>query len=174
MDLIDGLGLGTVAVLRLFIVAEAGSLGGGMLSCLGGCGGYSDSRSLAACERLMLLLEVVLFQPKLSFLRSEDVDEGVVGSSGLDNWVGVLLFMDLPIFRARGPVNLGGLSFPFSPVLKSPLVVDRGIKLYSPLDFGSELDTNGDTVCLGRLDVAPDIVSPPLLASRAVEESART
>ncbi len=103
-------------MLKLFIVAEAGSLGGGILSCFGGCGGYSDSRSFAACERLMLFFEVVLFQPKLSFLRSEEVDEGVAGSSGLDTWVGVLLFKGLLTFWARGPVNLGGLSVPFSPV----------------------------------------------------------
>jgi len=157
----EGLGLGTVAVLKLFIVAEAGNLGGGMLSCFGGCGGYSESRSFAACERLMLFFEVVLFQPKLSFLRSEEVDEGVVGSSGLDNWVGVLLFKGFPNFWARGPVNLCGLSFPFSTALKSPLVVDRGIYVYSPLDFGRELDTKGDTACLGRLDAVTGIVSPP-------------
>jgi hypothetical protein len=172
--LIDGLGLGTVAVLKLFIVAEAGSLGGGMLSCFGGCGGYSESRSFAACERLMLFFEVVLFHPKLSFLRREEVEEGVVGSSGLDNWVGELLFKGFTTFWARGPVNLGGLSLPFSTALNSPLVVDRGMKAYSPLDFGSELDTKGDTACLGLLDAVTGIVNLPLLTSRVVDESVRT
>jgi hypothetical protein len=45
----------------------------------------------------MLLFEVVLFHPRLSFLRS-DVDEGVAGSSGLDSCVGVLLFGAFPTF----------------------------------------------------------------------------
>lgn len=63
-----------------------------MSLCFGGCGGYSDSLSLAACDILMLLLEVVLFQPILNFLRNDEVeDEGVEGSSGLD-CVGVFRF----------------------------------------------------------------------------------
>ena len=44
----------------------------------------------------------------LSFLRNDEVDEGVVGSSGLETCVGVLLFCAFEVFRARGPVNRGG------------------------------------------------------------------
>ncbi len=45
--------------------------------------------------------------------------------------------------------------------------------MYSPLDFGRELETKGDTACLARLDTAPGIMSPPLSISIIVEESAR-
>ncbi len=54
------------------------------------------------------------------------------------------------------------------------MVVDRGIKVYSPLDFGSELDRKGDTACLCRFDAVTGIVRPPLLISRIVDDSART
>lgn len=81
-----------------------------MLSCFGGCGGYSEPRSLAACDKLLWLFDVLLFHPRLSFLRSDDPDEGVVGSSGLDSsvWVSVLTGA-LASFGALGPVSLGGL-----------------------------------------------------------------
>jgi hypothetical protein len=88
MDLFDGTGLGP---LILLIVAEAGSLGGGILSCLGGCGAVSLFLSFVPCERLILLFEAFLFHPRLNFLLNEVPDDGVPGSSGLDA-VGVDIF----------------------------------------------------------------------------------
>ena len=125
MDFTEGLGLGTV---KLFIVADAGNFGGGMLSCFGGCGAYSESRSLAAWEILRLFFEAFLFQLRLSFRRNEDVEDGVVGSSGLEISVGVSIFCGFPNFCARGPVSRAGrLSSEVSIVVKSPLVLDLGI-----------------------------------------------
>jgi hypothetical protein len=77
----EGLGLLPV-VLRLLTVADTGSLGGGMLSCLGGCGGYSASRSLVAFDTPpcwdKLAFDVLLFHPRLNFLLSEvPFDDGV-------------------------------------------------------------------------------------------------
>ena len=109
VDLTLGLGLGTLWLLEVLIVADAGRRGGGMLSCFGGCGGYSDSLSLAACDALMLLFEVLLFQPRLSFRRREVPEDGVEGSSVLDALVGVSFFTGFANFWARGPVNLAGL-----------------------------------------------------------------
>jgi hypothetical protein len=40
----------------------------------------------------MLLLDVLRFQPRLSFRRNDDAEEGVVGSSGLDICGGVSVF----------------------------------------------------------------------------------
>lgn len=71
-------------VIKLFNVADAGNFGGGISLCLGGGGGYSESLSLAACDKLTLFFEVVLFQPMLSLRLNEDVEDGVEGSSGLD------------------------------------------------------------------------------------------
>lgn len=48
MDLVDGLGLGTLKFDVLFAVADAGILGGGMLSCFGGWGPCSAAFSFAA------------------------------------------------------------------------------------------------------------------------------
>lgn len=92
VDFTEGLGLGTVKLLRLFIVADTGNRGGGILSCFGGWGGYSDPLSFAACETLILLFEVLLFHPRLNFRRKEVAEDGVVGSSGLDISGGVSIF----------------------------------------------------------------------------------
>lgn len=107
----------------------------------------------------MLPFEAVLFQPRLSFLRKDDevvaVEEGVVGSSGLDCCGGVSFFTTLIFFWARGPVNLCGLySLANSAVKKSPLVFDLGMNAYSAFAFGSDDDRNGDTLCLVCLDPA--------------------
>lgn len=77
VDLTDGLGLVTVLLIR----AEAGIFGGGMLSCFGGCGGWSPAELLLL---LLLLLDVFLFQLKLSFRRNDVPEEGVMGFSGLE------------------------------------------------------------------------------------------
>jgi hypothetical protein len=124
-----------------------------MLSCFGGGGAYSDPRSFAACEMLLLLLEVLRFQPRLSFRRKDDADEGVVGSSGLEISVGVSVFAALANFGALGPVSLAGRAGSVDPscVVKSPLVIDLGMYECSPLFFGRDDEMNGDTVCLGCL-----------------------
>lgn len=131
-DLTEGLGLGMslLFVLRLFIVTEAGNLGGGILSCFGGGGGWLDSLSPAAWEALILFFDPDRFQLRLNFLRNEFVEDGVGGSSGLDNSAaGVSLLANLLAFKARGPVNLAGLfSVEMSIVVKSPLVFDRGMR----------------------------------------------
>lgn len=88
MDLFNGAGLGP---LMLLMVAEAGSLGGGILSCLGGCGAVSEPLSVLLCDRLILLFEAFLFHPRLNFLLNEVPDDGVPGSSGLEA-VGVDIF----------------------------------------------------------------------------------
>lgn len=111
VDFNEGLGLGTAWELIFPVVAEAGSLGGGMLSCFGMSGAYSDALSFAARETAALILDfdVLRFQPRLSFRRSEEVDDGVVGSSGLETCVGVSVFAVRVNFWARGPVSLGPL-----------------------------------------------------------------
>jgi hypothetical protein len=83
VDLTEGLGEGTVPVFKLFKVAEAGSFGGGILSYFIGWDAYSESRSFAAWE-ILVLFEVPRFHPRLSFLLNEDPEEGVEGSSGLE------------------------------------------------------------------------------------------
>lgn len=122
------------------------------MSCFGGCGAYSDPRSFAACEMLILLLDVLRFQPRLNFRRRDDADEGVVGSSGLEISVGVSVFV-VRTFGALGPVSLAGRagSLDTSCVVKSPLVFDLGMYECSPPFFGRDDDMNGDTVCLGCL-----------------------
>jgi hypothetical protein len=146
-----------------------------MLSCFGGGGGYSDSRSVAACDRLMLFLEVVLFQLRLSFLRKDEPDEGVPGSSGLECCVGVSVFAALLIVCALGPVNFGALcSLTLSEAVNSPLVVDRGMSAKSPPLFGSDDETYGDTACRGgRLDIAMGIVGGTTPVSRIEVEPLR-
>lgn len=121
-----------------------------MLSCFGGGGAYSDPRSFAACEMLLLLLDVLRFQPRLSFRRKDVADEGVVGSSGLEISVGVSVFAALANFGALGPVSLAGRAGSVAPscVAKSPLVFDLGIYECSPLFFGNDDEMNGETVCL--------------------------
>jgi hypothetical protein len=132
-----------------FVVADAGSLGGGILSCLGGCGGYSEPLSFAAWDRLMLLFELLLFQPKLSLRRRDVPDEGVDGSSGLDGVGGSSFLGVFVVLGARGPVKRWFLcSGPVSNAEISPLVLDLGIRLYSPVFFGSDEDKKGDTACL--------------------------
>lgn len=121
-----------------------------MLSCLGGCGAYSESRSLAACEILRLFFDVVFFQPRLSFRRNED-EEGVEGSSELEISVGVSIFCGFVNFcGARGPLSRAGrFSMVLSRVTKSPLVLDLGIYMCSPPCFGSDEERYGETACLG-------------------------
>ena len=108
-------------------MADAGSFGGGMLSCFGGGGAYSESRSFAAWEMLRLFFEVFLFQLRLSFRRIEELEDGVVGS-GLEISGGVSIFWGFVNFWARGPLTRAGrFSNEVSMVVKSPLVLDRGI-----------------------------------------------
>lgn len=119
-----------MTVFRLFIVADAGSFGGGIFSCFGGCGAYSKSRSLAACEILILLFDVFLFQLRLSFRRIEVPEDGVASSSGLEisGAGGVSVFDGLFTFWARGPVSRAGrISREVSILVKSPLVLDLGM-----------------------------------------------
>lgn len=98
----------------------------------------------------MLLFEVLRFQLRLSFLRNEEPEEGVVGSSGLEIWLVVSVFGAFVSFCALGPVSLAGrLSGPESAVVKSLLVLDLDISKCSPPVFGRDEETNGDTVCLG-------------------------
>lgn len=99
----------------------------------------------------MLIFDVLRFHPRLSFLRKDDPDDGVDGSSGSDICTGVSVFVGLPDFWALGPVSLAGLagSRPLSMPETSPLVFARGMKECSPPFFGKEEDIKGDTVCLG-------------------------
>ena len=60
-------------------VAEAGNLGGGMSSCLGGCGGYSAFRSAKAW-----VLEELLLRLQLNLRRKEVPNDGVSVSTGLE------------------------------------------------------------------------------------------
>jgi hypothetical protein len=62
------------------VVAEIGSRGGGIASCLALSADFSWAW-LAA-------LELLRFQDRLNFLRRVVIEEGVVGSSGLDSCVG--------------------------------------------------------------------------------------
>jgi hypothetical protein len=92
---------------------------------------------------------VLRFHPRLNFLRREVPEDGVVGSSGLEA-VGVAVFCVFVNFWARGPVSLGGrCGSVVSSVEKSPLVFDLGMNECSPLFFGREEETNGETFCLG-------------------------
>lgn len=80
LDLVEGVGLGGFDVVgMLFTVAEMGMRGGGIESC----------RMLCSClspgSWLMLALEALRFQDRLSFRLSELMDDGVGGSSGLDS-----------------------------------------------------------------------------------------
>lgn len=100
VDLIEGVGLGTEWFDKFPVVADAGSLGGGILSCFGIKGAYSDPLSFAACDAatLMLDLEVLRFHPRLNFRRNEEPEDGVVGSSGLEACVGVSVLTVFEIF----------------------------------------------------------------------------
>lgn len=134
-------------------MADAGNFGGGILSCFGGAGAYSEPLSVAACEMLLLPFDVLLFQLRLNLRRKDDAEEGVVGSSGLEISVGVSVLEILVNLGALGPVSLAGRagSVASSWILKSPLVLDLGIYACSPLFFGKEEEMNGETVCLGCL-----------------------
>ena len=128
-----GLGLGSSGP---FQVAEAGSLGGGMSSCLGGFGGRSASLSAAVCAFEVLRLRVKLNLrrrelPKEVLPTSPELVASMLDASSLDTFLG---------FCKRGPVNRVGLaSAPISKVFdfSSPYP-------YSPLDLGSEEETKGD------------------------------
>lgn len=119
----DGVGLVLpVCRLRLPVVADCGSRGGGIsvyfVSCFGGWGGYPWSLSTAAwdgcgCGRLMLLLEVFRFQLKLIFRLNDVADDAssLTGDCASDFGDFVSLFV-----CARGPLTFVGLwSFVWSP-----------------------------------------------------------
>jgi len=84
LDLIDGAGLGGLAVGRLFMVADAGIRGGGMESC------FAVLWSPFSPGNWPPFLEALRFHDRLSFLLSELIDEGVGGSSGLESGGGDL------------------------------------------------------------------------------------
>ena len=107
------------------------------------------------------------FQPRLNFLRNEVVEDGVGGSSGLETSAGVSVLANLFTFKARGPVNLAGLFsvVEVSIVVKSPLVLDRGIRCWPALFLGRDEDKYGE-VSLGgggRLLAIGIGFVPPLL-----------
>jgi hypothetical protein len=136
VDLTEGLGLGTTGPIQ---VADAGSFGGGMLSCFCVCVGYSGPRSVAAYE----VFDELLLQLRLSFRRSEDADEGVSGSAGLDD-CGVSFFTSLMDVCARGPFNLVFLgSVAVFVAVYSSLFFDRN-EPKSPLDLGREVEMKGE------------------------------
>ncbi len=98
-----GLGLGSSGP---FQVAEAGSLGGGMSSCFGGCGGKSPSLSAAVCA-----LEALRLRVKLSLRRRELPKE--VATASIELVVSMLDASSLETFLGfcnRGPVNRLGLT----------------------------------------------------------------
>lgn len=169
----EGLGLGISLSLlpRLFIVVEVGNLGGGILSCFGGGGGLLASLPPAACEALAVFFEPDRFQPRLSFLRNEVVEDGVGGSSGLETSAGVSVLATLFTFKARGPVNLAGLfSFEMSIVIKSPLVFDRGMRCWPALFLGSDEDRYGEVSLGGGRLLAIGIGFDPALVSNTCDE----
>jgi hypothetical protein len=81
LDFVEGVGLGGFPVVMLLSVAETGILGGGIESCLTPYGSL-----FSGIEWLPLPLDALRFQDKLNFRLNELlIDEGVGGSSGLDN-----------------------------------------------------------------------------------------
>ena len=82
-DFTAGVGLDCFVLDKLFIVADTGIRGGGMLSWrAGGCGCGPDTFSGMSVELAVLPFDLSLFHVRLSFRLKDDIEDGVAGVAG--------------------------------------------------------------------------------------------
>lgn len=140
VDLVEGVGLDGLE-LKLVLVAEVGSRGGGIESCLML---LLSMLSPFGCE--MLFFEALRFQDRLNLRLRELMDEGVGGSSGLERCGGDFSTAFVLDLCARGPEGLctGKSTVVSKGRVRSPPVFDLFMNVDSIPPLGSEVDKNGD------------------------------
>jgi hypothetical protein len=168
--LLAGVGLVPMAPLQ---VADAGSRGGSISPCLGGCGCAVGSsifwpgfRTCGTCDGCDAAFDDARLQPlKLSLRLRDEPEEGVSGSVEVE----VCAESDVSFFcKGRGPATILCSSTSLLDDLYSPLF--RGCRrANSPLPFGNEFDAKGVVACRVGFNVGMGMV--PMLGCASCEDS---